>query len=213
MPDQGTQVPGIRPDLEELCRIHDIGLDLIDRSDDIDDLLDRVLDEYELRLADLRDDTLDADPEDEGEAKKLRALVMFATQAAALKQKADAADEQRKRAEELERLNEQIKRGHDRERRMHEQQVEDRYRAERLALVMKTLSVLSHKINNPLTTLLGRAQMLKVPGTDPKITKAADAIEQSSKRIAAYVAELALAVKEGREESLDRLLDIERPEI
>jgi signal transduction histidine kinase len=78
---------------------------------------------------------------------------------------------------------------------------------------MKTLSVLSHKINNPLTTLLGRAQMLKMLGTDPKITKAADAIEQSSKRIAAYVAELALAVKEGREESLDRLLDIERPEI
>ncbi len=213
MPDQGTQAPGIRPDLEDLCRIHDIGLDLIDRSDDIDDLLDRVLDEYELRLTDLRDDTLDGDPGDEGEAKKLRALVMFATQAAALKQKAVVADEQRTRVEELERLNEQIRRGRDRERRMHDQQVEDRYRAERLALVMKTLSVLSHKINNPLTTLLGRAQMLKMLGTDPKITKAADAIEQASKRIAAYVAELALAVKEGREESLDRLLDIERPEI
>jgi len=60
----------MRPDLEELCRIHDIGLDLIERSDNLDDLLDRVLGEYELRLADLRNDTLDGDPEDEGEAKK-----------------------------------------------------------------------------------------------------------------------------------------------
>jgi len=213
MPDQGTHTWGMLPDLEELCRIHDIGLELIDRSDDLDDLLDRVLGEYESRLADMRSDTLDRDPEDEGEARKLRALVMFATQATALKQKAVAADELRRRAEELERLNEELNRGRERERRMQEQQAQERHRVERLALVMKTLSVLSHKINNPLTTLLGRAQMLKMFGTEPEVAKAADAIEQSSKRIATYIGELALAVKEGREESLDRLLDTERPEV
>jgi signal transduction histidine kinase len=96
---------------------------------------------------------------------------------------------------------------------MHERQVEDRYRAERMALVMKTLSVLSHKINNPLTTLLGRAQMLKLVDKGSEAAKEADAIELSSKRIAAYIGELATAVKEGREESLNRLLDIERPKI
>ena len=181
MPERDTTSWGIRPDLEELCRIHDVGLELIDLSDDLDDLLDRVLDEYQRRLAEMRSDTLEGNPEDEDEAKKLRALVMFATQATALKQKTVAAEERR--------------------------------RAERLALVMKTLSVLSHKINNPLTTLLGRAQMLQRASKDPEVAKAADAIEESSKRIAAYVAELALVVKDGREESLDRLLDTERPEV
>jgi len=42
------------PDLAELCRIHEIGLDLIGRSHDVDELLDRVLDEYESRLKELR---------------------------------------------------------------------------------------------------------------------------------------------------------------
>ena len=71
----------------------------------------------------------------------------------------------------------------------------------------------SHKINNPLTTLLGRAQMLKLLDHGPQVAKTADMIEESSKRIAAYIGELALVVKEGREESLDRLLDTERPEV
>ena len=48
------------PDLAELCRIHEIGLDLIGRSHDIDELLDRVLEEYETRLSALPSDALDA---------------------------------------------------------------------------------------------------------------------------------------------------------
>ena len=48
------------PDLAELCRIHEIGLDLIGRSHDVDELLDRVLDEYESRLSELPSDALDA---------------------------------------------------------------------------------------------------------------------------------------------------------
>lgn len=181
MRERMTRSPGMLPDLEELCRIHDVGLDLIARSHDLDDLLDRVLEEYQTRLADMRVDTLDGEPDDEAEAKKLRALVMFASQAAALKEKTVAAEERR--------------------------------RVERLALVMKTLSVLSHKINNPLTTLIGRSQMLRSSAADPAVLKAAEAIEESSKRIASYIKELSIAVKEGREESLDRLLDTERPEV
>jgi len=212
MPDRETRIPGMLPDLAELCRIHDIGLDLIERSHDLDDLLEGVLDEYQRRLDDMHNDTLDGDPEDEGEARKLRALIMFATQAAALKQKAVAATELKHRAEELERLNEQLTEGLERERRLHESRLEERHRVERLALVMKTLSVLSHKINNPLTTLLGRSQLLQMQDNGADVKKVAAAIEHSSKRIAGYIAELAQAVKEGREESLERLLDTERPE-
>ena len=90
-----------------------------------------------------------------------------------------------------------------------EQQLEERYRVERLE-IMKTLSALCHKINNPLTTLLGRAHMLKHLGKDLEVARAADAIERSSQRIAGYIGELAEVVKEGREESLDRLLDTGR---
>jgi signal transduction histidine kinase len=121
--------------------------------------------------------------------------------------------ELRRRAEQLERLNEQLNQGLERERHLRGQQLEERHRVERLALVMKTLSVLSHKINNPLTVLLGRAQMLKQSVEDLDVAKAAEVIEQSSKRIADYIRELAEVVKEGREESLERLLDTERPEV
>jgi len=34
----------ILPDLAELCRLHEVGLDLIERSHDLDELLDRVID-------------------------------------------------------------------------------------------------------------------------------------------------------------------------
>ena len=123
MPDRSPTLPGVMPDLAELSRIHDMGIELIECSDDLDELLDRVLDEYETRLADMRHDTIEGHPEDRDEAQKLRALVMFATQAAALKQKAVANEDLKRRAEELER---------------HES-------------LLKKLSQLTHKINNPLT--------------------------------------------------------------
>jgi len=212
MRDSNTGTPGIMPDLAELCRIHDVGVELIEHSHDLDDLLNRVLAEYERRLADLRHDTLDGEPEDKGEAQKLRALVMFASQATALKQKAMAAEELRLRAEELERLNEQLNEGLAREQELREQQLEERHRLERLALVMKTLRALSHNINNPLTSLVGRAQMLQMRTSDPYVIKTAGVIEESSMRIAAYIRELAEVVREGREESLEKLLTTEETE-
>ena len=64
MPDQGIHARGILPDLEELCRIHDIGVDLIDRSDDLDDLLDRkriatYIGELAMIVKDGREESLD----------------------------------------------------------------------------------------------------------------------------------------------------------
>ena len=295
------------PDLAELCRIHEVGLDLIERSHDVDDLLNRVLEEYERRLRDLPGDALDGragKPSPEG-LRKLRALVMFATQAAALREKAVAASELKRRAAMLEEANvrlatalaeaerararldgvlgalgagvmildgngEMLKanaaaraliggedeavlarliangvppRGEaeidlparDGSRRtlvvsrrplgpelggevalvtdvtQRARDLEERVRLEKLQEVLRTLSVLSHKINNPLTALLGRAQILQAHrSADPGVAKAAAVIEESSLRIAELIRELARVVKDGRHEALDDLLDMDR---
>jgi len=90
--------------------------------------------------------------------------------------------------------------------------VEERVRLEKLAEVLKTLSVLSHKINNPLTALLGRAQILQAQKTgDPSVAKAAAVIEEASLRIADLIRELAQVVKDGRQDAVDDLLDMSSP--
>jgi signal transduction histidine kinase len=295
----------ILPDLAELCRIHEIGLDLIGRSHDVDELLDRVLDEYESRLKDLPSDALDARsaaprPDSLG---KLRGLVMFATQAAALKEKAILAGEMKRRAAMLEAANTRLLAALDEAERSRTRldgvlaalssgvmifsaegafltanvaarelagaaddtalagliahgvprggeaeidvpiagggrrtllvarrpmtgdpgsevvlvtdvternhAVEERVRLEKLSEVLKTLSVLSHKINNPLTALLGRAQILQSHKTsDPGVVKAAAVIEDASLRIADLIRELAQIVKDGRQGAVDALLDM-----
>jgi len=295
----------ILPDLAELCRIHEIGLDLIDRSHDVEELLDLVLAEYERRLQELPSDALDARaavPQPES-LRKLRALVMFATQASALKEKAVIASELKRRAAMLEEANARLETALDEAERararldgvlavlssgvmilgadgtflranaaargvvgpgddtrlttligsgvpkdgeaeidlptaaggrrtllvarramqgdpgsevvlvtdvtQRNHAVEERVRLEKLAEVLKTLSVLSHKINNPLTALLGRAQILQAQkGKDPAVAKAAGVIEESSMRIAELIRELAQVVKDGRQDALDELLDM-----
>jgi nitrogen-specific signal transduction histidine kinase len=175
--DSPEGLESVMPDLTELCRIHDISLDLIERSTDLDDLLERILEEYEARLSDLPNDALDmrADSLSLATAKKLRALTMFASQAVALKARAE--------------------------------EIEKRHRLEKLNEVLKTLSVLAHKINNPLTALLGRAQLLRAyPDADPKVKKTVSVIEESATRIADLIKELAGVVKEGKQEAVEQLL-------
>jgi len=129
---------------------------------------------------DVRADTLSL-----ATAKKLRALTMFASQAVALKAK--AADSARRSRE-----------------------LEMRHRLEKRSEVLKTLSVLSHKINNPLTALLGRAQLVRgYPDADPRVKKAVSVIEESATRIAELVRELAGVVKQGKQEAMAELLSME----
>jgi signal transduction histidine kinase len=86
---------------------------------------------------------------------------------------------------------------------------EEHHRLEKLGEVLRTLGVLSHKINNPLTALLGRAQLLRAnKSADPGVIKAAAVIEESSQRIAELIRELARVVKEGRQEALEKILDM-----
>ncbi len=77
---------------------------------------------------------------------------------------------------------------------------------EQLDDIFRSLGELSHKINNPLTAVMGRAQLLRgYPDTNPKIVKAAAIIEESAGRIGQLVREVARISKEGREEVLSEL--------
>jgi signal transduction histidine kinase len=65
--------------------------------------------------------------------------------------------------------------------------------------VWDRLADLSHKINNPLTSLLGRAQLLRQrAGSDPYVARAAEVIEECSRRIADHLREISSLVKEQR---------------
>jgi len=77
----------------------------------------------------------------------------------------------------------------------------DSERLARISSALATLADLAHKINNPLTSLLGRAQILKLRlDTDPQLRKAADVVEESARRIADHVRELAGVVRDTRHE-------------
>ena len=79
---------------------------------------------------------------------------------------------------------------------------------EQLEELFQELATLCHKINNPLTSLLGRSQLLQqYVDMDPRVKKAGAVIEDSAKRVSAYLRELALAIKEGREGVVERALE------
>ena len=68
------------------------------------------------------------------------------------------------------------------------------------------LADLAHKINNPLTSVVGRAQLLRMKGqTDPNVLKALDVIDEATGRITGYVRELATIVREGKSQIAERL--------
>jgi signal transduction histidine kinase len=175
----GQTYQDVLPGLRELSRVHDVGLDLIDQSHDLDELLDRVLEEYERRLLELPDNALDPGGSAANglEVTKVRNLVMFATQATALIARAAAARE--------------------------------RDRIVKLSAVMKDLRALNHDINNPLTALMGRTQLLRMTQTDPQVVKAAAVIEESAGRIAGLMKQLAQVVREGRKEAIDDSLELD----
>jgi signal transduction histidine kinase len=87
----------------------------------------------------------------------------------------------------------------------------ERRQIEKMQEMLQSLGVLSHKINNPLTSLMGRVQLLRVrKDTDPKTQKAAEVIEESAQRIADHIRELANLVREGRDQVERRLKQIKK---
>lgn len=68
----------------------------------------------------------------------------------------------------------------------------------------EALAALSHKINNPMTSLIGRVQLLRQKSTaDPYVNRAVEVIEESSMRVAEYLREMAALVKQRRAELRD----------
>jgi signal transduction histidine kinase len=91
-----------------------------------------------------------------------------------------------------------------------ELEARERRQIESIQEMMQALGSLSHKINNPLTSLLGRAQLLRVgEDTDPKTRRAAEVIEDSAKRIAGYIRELAGVISQGNEQAAGRLREMQ----
>lgn len=116
-PDWWTGLSAVQPDLAQLCRNHAIGVDLIRCSHDSEEMMDRVLAEFEERLEELSNDALDArtGPPSEADRSRLRALAMFSRQVSALMEKSAAVDQLRCWAEEQQRLNLELQRAWSRE--------------------------------------------------------------------------------------------------
>lgn len=173
-PDAASESRQKEPDLAALCRTHGVALELVEQSRDVDDLVDRVLDDYLRRTGEVPGDPLPA------EARlRLRALVSFTRQATAMNARAVAAVESAERATAFEASSEDTAKG--------------------AAEVLRAVGVLTHGINNPLTALIGRVQLLRLQGDlPPRAMKSLDVLEESSMRIAELARELGAVVKEGR---------------
>lgn len=190
----GAAYPAIKPDLKRLCSTHGVEAAWVDECEDCEQLLGRVRDECERLLGD--------DESDAAGRRRLRDLIRFSTLAASLQQRTASSVATRRRLEELERENRELRSvtlGGDPTQSL----LAEARRDERMAEMFRTLSSLSHHINNPLTTLIGRAQLLRLTGaSDEATTKALRVIEESAGRVAGYVRELAQVVKESREREL-----------
>jgi signal transduction histidine kinase len=66
--------------------------------------------------------------------------------------------------------------------------------------ILEAQRKLCHNINNPLTAIMGRSQILQLKqGKDPQVIKVVQVIEESAKRVAGYVRELSDLIHRGRE--------------
>lgn len=89
---------------------------------------------------------------------------------------------------------------------------QERQRLEGFVEALDAIGNLSHKINNPLTSLLGRAQILQARhDLDPGVMKAATVIQESALRIAGLVRELAHVAKDGRQDGVQKVLEAGAP--
>ncbi len=285
---------GSMQDLEELCKVHSISLELIRRSHNLDDLLDVILDELERRLEEIPGHALGNGGEPGLSVRdnaRVKALITFAGQAAELKVKAEfnhdlhhaladaeagrdrlrgvidsvaagivVLDSEGKVLIANRAVAELIGRGPDQligepfeswlgqvgancDGEIHvrmpevglrvrlvsrrelagaaggevvlinditerDRIVKERHYKEKMHGLMQTIGMLTHQINNPLTSLLGRAQILRMKADgNEDVLKAASVIEESARRISGLIQDLSgLAHIDDREE-LEDLID------
>lgn len=91
-----------------------------------------------------------------------------------------------------------------------ERRAAERHEADTIAELERAIRVIAHKINNPLTAMLGRAQLLRMSsGDDPRVERACRVIEDAARRVSVLIRELASVVHTGSASSLDELLAME----
>ena len=89
---------------------------------------------------------------------------------------------------------------------LYDRDLPEQIHVDRLSELFATLGRLGHKINNPLTALMGRAQILRMnQDLDPQMDRMLSVIEDSTKRIAEYTRELSVVVERARGEILEEL--------
>ena len=189
--------------LADLCRSYEIGSELQDESGNLDGLLGRVLEDCERRLRSLPAPVFESElesaepPEQEDDLKRVRSLVAFVREASALREYGDSRFSLVTGVGDLERLRDQGGANVESEAAL---------ASERALQLCSDVARLCHNINNPLTSLLGRAQMLQLqPNPSPeKLVKATEVIEESARRVAAVVQELAHVVGQSKEDLLTK---------
>lgn len=144
--------PSVETDLKlaELCRLYQVSLDLIRRCADSSQLVDAVLSEYEKRLLEIPTADFLAEPEKNRnlvEREKIRSLLMFATQAALLKDEADVRDEIVQKNSVLLAISRDLHRANARLRELNEH-------------YLNMLSFVAHEFRSPLISILGFAELL-----------------------------------------------------
>lgn len=136
--------------LAELCRLYHVSLDLIRRCSDSSQLVDAILSEYERRLLEIPTADFLAAPEKNRnfvEREKIRSLLMFATQAALLKDNVDVRDEIVQKNSVLLAIS----------RDLHRANVQLR---ELNSHYLNMLSFVAHEFRSPLISILGFAELL-----------------------------------------------------
>lgn len=89
-----------------------------------------------------------------------------------------------------------------------DRKIQEKNYQEKIDALLKTVGMLTHQINNPLTSILGRAQILRLKGKDnPDVLKAARIVEDSAKRISGLISDLAGLAQVGDREELEIMID------
>lgn len=178
-------------ELAELCRARGIGREWIARSRTVDELVACVLDQCEKKLS-----TASAGRGTD-EVEKLRQvqdLLGFAQKAMVVRARTESAPRLVCGVEDLERI------------RAGSAGADALEAGERTAELLAEIGGLCHQINNPLTSLMGRVQILRMkPGSDAAaVERALTVIEESARRVALHVQELGHLVGRERERVLVR---------
>ena len=133
----------IELEIRELSRNYNISLELIEKTTNKQELIEAILNEYIVRLNEIPDtdiNKLHQQDEIDYQKEKLKSLIMFATQAASLKEKAELYKKLEEKNRELKIKNNELK-------------IKNEH-------YLNMLSFVSHELRSPLISILGYAELM-----------------------------------------------------